>query len=72
VTYTSFSGSFPIVHSGNIQRNASIDDIILAMEDNLFGKNKQDFPEPVKAKIRTYATISTTGALVSFEPLSNL
>ena len=65
-TYSSFSGSFPLNPGTNLTRDSSVDEVITQIEDNLLSARR--LPESVKEKIRTYATTSSTGAIIPFTP----
>lgn len=68
-TYGSFTGSFPISIATPLTRDASVDEVITQVEDTVLSSRR--LPESVKAKIRTYATTSSTGLTIPFTP-SNL
>lgn len=65
-TYSNFSGSFLINSVANLIRQSSVDEVITQIEDTLLSSRR--LPEIVKAKIRTYATTSSTGASIAFTP----
>lgn len=65
-TYSNFSGSFLINSGANLVRQSSVDEVITQIEDTLLSSRR--LPEIVKAKIRTYATTSSTGSSVAFTP----
>lgn len=64
--YPGFSGSFSVNPGASLTREATADEIITQIENSVLSSRR--LPEAVKAKMRTYATTSNTGATIAFTP----
>lgn len=65
-TYSDFSGSFSLAPGMSLSSESSIDTVIEQIEKNVL--HSRVLPEAVKAKIKTYATTTSTGLTVPFIP----
>lgn len=63
-----FANIVPVTstNSGGTLIDATVDEVLTQVEDTLLSSRR--LPEDVKVKIRTYATTSSTGAIIPFVP----